>query len=98
MMDKKESKVGFIWYSTRISFWIMVLFWFFTYVIRSYEGRGLFFGILFAISVFFTLIVSIIHLFKYKEKVFAIVSLIASLIVLFLIKGFLEALIINFVG
>ena len=57
-----------------------------------------FFGILFAISVFFTLIVSINHLFKYKEKVFAIVSLIASLIVLFLIKGFLEALIINFVG
>jgi len=86
---------GFTWYSLKISFWIMIFFWIFTYVIPANEGRGLFFGLLFIASVIFTFIVSIIHLTKHKEKVFAIISLVISVIVFFSLLGFLRTLIVN---
>ena len=48
----------------------------------------LIFGVIQAISIFFTFVVSIIHLTKYKKKSFAVVALVLSsiLLLLFLIS------------
>jgi len=73
MVKKGEEKKGFIWYSTIIGFTLMcVLF------IVSIFVASLVIGLLLLLLMPFTLVVSIIHLFKHKKKAFAIVSLVIS--------------------
>lgn len=84
-MVEDEIKKGFVWYALRVSFWIMILF--------LIIALGDIFGILplnfnyFYFSVFLpiTFVLSIIHLFKYKQKTFAILSLVITSIPLAMI-------------
>ena len=85
-------KRGFIWWALRVSFGLMILFVILsTYVIPNlfleiYDiyGYKTFMPIFFisiimsTISIVFTILISIIHLKKYKEKIFPIVVLIIS--------------------
>ena len=81
-MVKKETKKGFVWYALRVSFWtIIILSVFITVSIGLYGGqlgsRGI--GMILFFLLPFNTVISIIHLFKYKEKPLAIVSLIISI-------------------
>ena len=102
---KDKTNRGFIWYSLRISFWVMILAYLSILYSSHYYESYLFkikykltalaiilkylissLAIIQYISIIFTFIVSIVHLFKYKQKIFAIISLvISSSIILFLI-------------
>lgn len=74
---------GFVWYSLRISFYLMLLLF-----VLSFFINVAFVNILFLILLVFAIIVSIIHLFKHKRKAFAVVILIISfLLLLFYIIG-----------
>jgi len=103
-MDNSMPKKGFVWYSLRISFWIILVYdLLFLIAVLSpplYDSSTdttepstfisslylfLFFitwspwVIVFVLSIF-NIVISIIHLTKYKEKTLAIVSLIASIL------------------
>ncbi len=83
--EKVEQK-GFVWYSMRISFLLMFLFFIISLSLPLFLNWLI--NLLFIISLLFTLVVSIIHLFKYKKKAFAIVALVFSvLFILFYIVG-----------
>lgn len=85
MVKKGEEKKGFIWYSSRIGFTLMCLLF-----IASFFVNFWVINLLFLISLPFNLVVLIIHLFKYKKKVFAIVSLvITALFAIFYVIGLL---------
>jgi len=78
---------NFIWYATRISFWVMALLWVIIAVLPEHQGLWISDWI-FIVSIPFTFVTSIIHLVKYKEKAFAITSLvISSLGLLFVLIG-----------
>ena len=86
---KDEPKKGFVWYGLRISFWVMILstinfFRFFQNKITLYIMSIPYFSLLTIVFVPFTLILSIIHLSKYKEKSFAILSLLLSFLLIIL--------------
>lgn len=89
-MAEKEKR-AFVWWGLRVGLGVLILsiiISYISYFIGSTIQRNLFFwilvGILEVISIFFTFIISIIHLSKYKKKAFAIVALIISSIVLLL--------------
>lgn len=97
MKDKiKKHNKDFVWIGLRVSFWIMVGIWILSVILDlPYDGiLGGLIGILWVTVSIFTFVVSIIHLVKYKQKAFAIVSLIISSILnlLFLI-GFIMGII-----
>lgn len=89
---KNQQRRDFIWYSLRVSFFIMLGLWFVS-VIYNLVAKGqqsispflIFLSLLWMVSILFTFIVSIIHLGKYKEKAFAIISLIVSLVIILLV-------------
>ena len=79
----KSNAKGFVWFSLRISFWLMVLLFLVSFLINSAV-----INILFLILLIFIIIVSIIHLVKYDKKAFAIVVLVLSaLLLLFYLIG-----------
>ncbi len=81
---EKEIK-GFVWHSLRISFYLMIALFLLSFVINFWI-----LNLLFLILLVFNIVVSIIHLVKYKKKAFAIVALIiSSLTLLFYIIGIL---------
>ena len=81
-----EEQKGFVWYSLRISFLIMILFFIISLSLPLFLTSLV--NLLFIISLLFTFVVSIIHLFKQKKKAFAIVALVISvLFILFYIIG-----------
>ena len=92
-MENKKINKQFIWTSLRSSFWFMITMWIlFTIFPNSNEAISLS-DILWIISIFFTFVVSIIHLTKYKEKTLAIVALILSSFNIFgFLVGFLVGL------
>ncbi len=85
MVKKGGEKKRFIWYSSRIGFTLMCLLFIVSFFVNFWV-----LNLLFLISMPFTLIVSIIHLFIHKKKAFAIVSvIIAALFALFYVVGLL---------
>lgn len=80
-MPKKEDK-NFVWKSLRISFWTMVGLWvismFLGFVSSSVNWFWISLSLIWLVSVIYTFVLSIIHLNKYKEKGFAITSLVIS--------------------
>ena len=81
-IKNSESK-GFVWYSLRISFYLMLL----ALVLNSFFPL-VWLGIIFLVLLIFTIIISIVHLFKHKRKAFAITILVISaLLLLFYIIG-----------
>lgn len=77
---KTENK-GFVWYGLRIGFLLMLACSLLS-IINIIPEDELIFNILYLIiwvfSIFFTFILSIIHLTKYKEKSMSIVALVLS--------------------
>lgn len=94
-MMLKENTKKYVWTGLRISFWIMVIIWAGEIIFLPEEmsseaywtGYMSIVSLLFIASGIYTFIASIIHLIKYKEKAFALVSLVISsvLILIFLI-------------
>ena len=79
----KSNAKGFVWFSLRISFWLMILLFLLSFLINSAV-----INISFSILLFFIIIVSIIQLVKYDKKAFAIAALVLSaLLLLFYIIG-----------
>ena len=86
LKNTKSEQKGFVWYSLRISFLLMFLFFIISLSLPFF--LTLLINLLFIISLLFTFVVSIIHLFKFKRKVFPIVALVISvLFILFYIIG-----------
>ena len=90
-MEKKD----FIWFGLRISFFVMALIWLGESIFLPndiapedyWTGFMVVVSLIFTISAIFTFVTSIVHLVKYKEKAFAITSLvISSILVLFFIS------------
>ena len=84
-MKKKAGteKRDFIWYSLRIGFSLMCALF-----IASFFVNFWVINILFLVLMIFNLVVSIIHLFKHKGKIFAIIALIITvLLILFYAYG-----------
>jgi hypothetical protein len=92
-MPKEENhhKRTFVWKSLRISFWTMIGSWVLSTILGLVSPSfalgtvGILIGIISTISVFFTFVVSIIHLTKFKQKRLAIFALVISSILLLLI-------------
>lgn len=86
-MSKKKKKKHFVWNSLRVSFWAFIVLWVLAIILNlSFESeRELIFAFLLIALTIFVFIISIIHLTRYKEKTFAVVSLVISSIVLFFI-------------
>ncbi len=84
-MNEKEKK-DFILRSLRISFIVMLIL----SGITGQIGPNLILVVLFIISLFFTFIISIVHLRKYKKKTFPIITLIiSSIFIIIFIFGFI---------
>lgn len=83
----KNSAKGFIWYSLRIGFSLTVLANFLLVLVdEKYLNTSIsIISGLWYISTIFTFIISIIHLIKYKEKIFAVISLVLSSILIILV-------------
>ncbi|OGJ12778.1 hypothetical protein A3K82_02450 [Candidatus Pacearchaeota archaeon RBG_19FT_COMBO_34_9] len=106
MMKKKNEKKGFIWYSLKISFWALIIslgmifvLSFFMQILNLRLLIPVFYFIfgIFLLSIPLTFIISIIHLIRYKDKTFAIISLVISILFLiFFILGILLIKNINF--
>jgi len=79
-IQKSKEKKGFVWYALRASFCAMLVLLPVNIIYLGFIPLILAFVIL----VFFTFVVSIIHLVKYEKKAFAIVSLIISSILILL--------------
>ncbi|MFA5071578.1 MAG: hypothetical protein WC511_04405 [Candidatus Pacearchaeota archaeon] len=84
MKEKGEKK--FVWKSLRISFYVMIA----TFLISLAEPwipTWLLYTVsaIWYLSLLFTFIMSIVHLTKYKEKIFAIVALVISSLLILLI-------------
>jgi hypothetical protein len=94
-MDKKEGKL-FIWKGLRVSFWVMIGVWVISLVYGFVSPNGLstlstsaalvlsLISLLWFLDTIFTFVVSIIHLTKYKEKAFAVTSLVFSSLLMLL--------------
>jgi len=79
----KKEDAGFVWFSLRISFWLMILLFLVSFLINSVV-----INISFLILLFFIIVVSIIHLVKHNKKAFAIAALVLSaLLLLFYLIG-----------
>ena len=79
---RKEER-GFVWYSLRLIFSVMLFL-----LGLSFFVNIILLNIIFFISLIFTIVLSIISLIKYKRRIFAIISLVIStLLLLFYIIG-----------
>ena len=84
-IEKKEVKKGFVWYSLkalRICFYVMLCL----LLLPQLSWFGYCFGpclLILTLLSLFTLIVSIIHLVKYKKRIFPIIAILVSFIALF---------------
>ena len=86
---KEKKERGFIWYGLRASFGVMI----FLLLVNIIYGGFILLNIVFAILIFFTFVVSIIHLVRYKNKTFAIFSLIiSSILILVMIIALIVAM------
>lgn len=72
--ENKEQK-DFVWYSLRIGFAVMILLFISSFFVNVWA-----LNLLFLILLLFNIVISIIHLFKYKRKAFAIIVLIISVL------------------
>ena len=92
-MARNANDKGFVWYSLRVSFWaVMILSLFLILNLKFYDGQlgpaGS--GLILFLLLPFNFVISLIHLFKHKEKLLASISLIASIIgIAFLTIGIL---------
>jgi hypothetical protein len=92
-MEKKQKQ--FVWNGLRISFWIMIALWG-LFTITNYPTENLdILSWVWVISAIATFVLSIIHLVKYKQKTFAITSLVISSIWVFI---FIIGMIIGIMG
>lgn len=83
--ESRKEKKGFIWWSLRIAFSLMVLLFILSFFVNIWV-----LNLLFLILLLFSIIVSIIHLFKHKVKAFAVtVLIISALVAIFYIIGIL---------
>jgi len=81
--QQKREKKDFVWYSLRIAFYLMLLLF-----LSSFFVNVLVLNLLFLILLLFSIVVSIIHLFRHKPKAFAVTALvISSLLAFFYIIG-----------
>lgn len=84
---KAPEKRDFVWWALRISFSAMILL-----LILSFFVNIWILNLLFLVLLIFDIVISIIHLFKYKKKALAITILvISSLLAIFYIIGILIA-------
>lgn len=106
-IKENSHKRAFVWLSLRISFWAMVGLYLINLISNAinpnaYLSPGIILiilGVIQTISIFFTFVVSIIHLTRYKPKAFAIVSLVLSSIFLLLfLLGILAGLLAGVAG
>ena len=85
---KETKKKTFVWYGLRISFWTMVVFWVLDkiglFAFSDSLGYIYTISIITLISMFFTIVLAIIHLGKYRSKTFPVVALVLSLIIFLL--------------
>ena len=92
-VSKEKKQTNFIWYATRVSFWLMIFFWGLAVIIPKHEGIWIN-DWAYVISVLFCFVCSIIHLVKHKEKALAITSLVISSIgLLLMIFGFIVGIV-----
>ncbi|MEX0932493.1 MAG: hypothetical protein WDZ77_00115 [Candidatus Pacearchaeota archaeon] len=95
MKKEKRAKKSFVWNGLRVGFWVMIASFFtgFLFENQSISVSAATVTLLWIISSFFTFVVSIIHLTKYKEKPFAITALtISSIMILFFFLSIIVAL------
>jgi hypothetical protein len=100
MKEKKEGKKDnkLIWNSLRISFFVMVGV-FLILFLEGYMPELLknILGVIFYLSLFYTFVISILHLIKYKEKTFAIISLVlSSLLIILLFLGIMILILVAY--
>jgi len=95
---KEKRKKDFVWYGLRVGFFIMIGFWFLNVIFFDlflFTEETTFFWVFYifwTISIIFTFILSIIHLTRYKQKIFTIISLVlASYLILTLMIGLIFA-------
>jgi len=76
---REKKKKDFVWYGLRVGFYIMIFFWAYSalFLWETADYTSLFI-LIWIISFLFTFVVSIIHLVKYNNKAFAILSLVLS--------------------
>jgi|WetSurMetagenome_2_1015567.scaffolds.fasta_scaffold666883_2 hypothetical protein len=91
-VERDKAKKNFVWYALRIGFYTMIISAIIYFLVKpativlgeSHLSPFAFYllvSYLFIASAFFTFVISIIHLKKYKEKALAIVSLVLSAII-----------------
>jgi len=80
-MNQEENKRGFVWYALRIFFWIMIILAIISFIIlfTSHTIIGTF-TLIILILMSLTFILSIIHFFIYKKKIFPIIVILIDLI------------------
>lgn len=87
---KENRKKGFIWYSLRISFIALIVFWISSY---TFAEPSFYFSILVFVVTLFILIISIINLCIYQKKNFAVLSLgVSTIFMLLMCYGAYDAL------
>ena len=86
----RNLKKGLIWYGVRASLFLSIAIWI-IFIILQYSGNGESTGavitllsLLWFAAIIFNFVTSIIHLVRYKQKAFAITSLVISSILLLL--------------
>ena len=89
MINEEVDKRGFIWYSLRISFWLMIVLLLvflvlFLGVINASLSKTIVVSLVYSLPILaiFNGIVSITSISKYERKSFVIISLISSFLVI----------------
>lgn len=99
--EKNSKNKNFIWNGLRVGFWVMIGFWaisiaFNFITLEKFIANNVLYlvlSIIWMVDVFFTFIISIIHLTKYKEKGLAVTALvISSILILLFLLGILATL------
>jgi len=85
-----KSKRDFLWWALRVSFVVVVVFFTIFILKSSFFFGHLLLGLLFIILLSFNIVVSVICLGRYKERIFAIISLIVSTILTFLVLSYVQ--------
>jgi len=95
-MKNRKNNQSMIWYGLRISFWIMIAYFIFSFIYPDLESIGviLLIDIIGLIASVYTFVTSIVHLTIFKQKTFAITALVlsSSLVLSWIVYGAIEGL------
>lgn len=89
----------FLWISLRTSFYSMIVLFLVFTVLRNTHVLigyfGLILDLVFFVSIFYTFVSSILHLNEYKEKTFAVITLIISTLLLLGLSLYITTILIR---